>query len=123
MDDRGVGKSGGNLKESGLPDADADAVAAVNYLKQRPEINADSVGVIGHSALSWHSVWLPGKRCLYHHFGGRRRSGSELLLMQRAALLKVSGVKEDFIEKYNNYMRQAQDIVCNREMLPLVNGS
>ena len=49
VDDRGVGKSGGNLKESGLPDADADAVAAVNYLKQRPEINADSVGVIGHS--------------------------------------------------------------------------
>ena len=101
VDDRGVGKSGGNLKESGLPDADADAVAA---RKEVPFI-----------------ITLAG--------GGV--SGSELLLMQRAALLRASGVKEDFIEKYNNYMRQAQDIVlqsgdaatCERKLTELFNGT
>ena len=105
VDDRGVGKSGGNLKESGLPDADADAVAAVNYLKQRPEINADSVGVIGHSEGAFVAFSMAARKEVPFiiTLAGGGVSGSELLLMQRAALLKVSGVKEDFIEKYNNY--------------------
>ena len=131
VDDRGVGKSGGNLKESGLPDADADAV--VNYLKQRPEINADSVGVIGHSEGAFVAFSMAARKEVPFiiTLAGGGVSGSELLLMQRAALLKVSGVKEDFIEKYNNYMRQAQDIVlqsgdaatCERKLTELFNGT
>ena len=132
VDDRGVGKSGGNLKESGLPDADADAVAAVNYLKQRPEINADSVGVIGHSEGAFVAFSMAARKEVPFiiTLAGGGVSGSELLLMQRAALLRASGVKEDFIEKYNNYMRQAQDIVlqsgdaatCERKLTELFNG-
>ena len=101
VDDRGVGKSGGNLKESGLPDADADAVAAVNYLKQRPEINADSVGVIGHSEGAFVAFSMAARKEVPFiiTLAGGGVSGSELLLMQRAALLRASGVKEDFIEK------------------------
>lgn len=133
VDDRGVGKSGGNLKESGLPDADADAVAAVNYLKQRPEINADSVGVIGHSEGAFVAFSMAARKEVPFiiTLAGGGVSGSELLLMQRAALLRASGVKEDFIEKYNNYMRQAQDIVlqsgdaatCERKLTELFNGT
>ena len=111
VDDRGVGKSGGNLKESGLPDA--DAVATVNFLKQRPEINADSIGVIGHSEGAFVAFSMAGRKEVPFiiTLAGGGVSGSGLLLMQRAALLRASGSKEDFIEKYNNYMRQAQDIV------------
>ena len=133
VDDRGVGKSGGNLKESGLPDADADAVAAVNFLKQRPEINADSVGVIGHSEGAFVAFSMAARKEVPFiiTLAGGGVSGSELLLMQRAALLRASGVKEDFIEKYNNYMRQAQDIVlqsgdaatCERKLTELFNGT
>ena len=133
VDDRGVGKSGGNLKESGLPDADADAVAEVNNLKQRPEINADSVGVIGHSEGAFVAFSMAARKEVPFiiTLAGGGVSGSELLLMQRAALLRASGVKEDFIEKYNNYMRQAQDIVlqsgdaatCERKLTELFNGT
>ena len=133
VDDRGVGKSGGNLKESGLPDADADAVAAVNYLKQRPEINADSVGVIGHSEGAFVAFSMAARKEVPFiiTLAGGGVSGSELLLMQRTALLKASGIKEDFLEKYNNYMRQAQDIVlqsgdaatCERKLTELFNGT
>lgn len=133
VDDRGVGKSGGNLKESGLPDADADAVAAVNYLKQRPEINADSIGVIGHSEGAFVAFSMAARKEVPFiiTLAGGGVSGGELLLMQRAALLKVSGVKEDFIKKYNTYMRQAQDIVlqsgdavtCERKLTELFNGT
>ena len=133
VDDRGVGKSGGDLKESGLPDADADAVAAVNFLKQRPEINADSIGVIGHSEGAFVAFSMAGRKEVPFiiTLAGGGVSGSELLLMQRAALLRASGAKEDFIEKYNNYMRQAQDIVlqsgdagtCERKLTELFNGT
>ncbi|MDY3032490.1 MAG: alpha/beta fold hydrolase [Odoribacter sp.] len=133
VDDRGVGKSGGNLKESGLPDADADAVAAVNFLKQRPEINADSIGVIGHSEGAFVAFSMAGRKEVPFiiTLAGGGVSGSELLLMQRAALLRTSGAKEDFIEKYNNYMRQAQDVVlqsgdaatCERKLTELFNGT
>lgn len=133
VDDRGVGKSGGNLKESGLPNADADAVAAVNYLKQRPEINADSVGVIGHSEGAFVAFSMAARKEVPFiiTLAGGGVSGGELLLMQRTALLKGAGVKEDFIEKYNNYMRQAQDIIlqsgdaatCERKLTELFNGT
>lgn len=133
VDDRGVGKSGGNLNESGLPDADADAVAAVNYLKRRPEINADSIGVIGHSEGAFVAFGMAGRKevSFIITLAGGGVSGSELLLMQRAALLRASGAKEDFIEGYNNYMRQAQDIVlqsgdaatCEQKLTELFNGT
>lgn len=133
VDDRGVGKSGGNLEESGLPDADADAVAAIGFLKQRPEINADSIGVIGHSEGAFVAFSIAGRKeaAFIITLAGGGVSGSELLLMQRAALLRASGSKEDFIRQYNDYMRQAQDIVlqsgdavtCERKLAGLFNGT
>ena len=105
----------------------------VNYLKQRPEINADSVGVIGHSEGAFVAFSMAARKEVPFiiTLAGGGVSGSELLLMQRAALLRASGVKEDFIEKYNNYMRQAQDIVlqsgdaatCERKLTELFNGT
>jgi len=49
FDDRGVGKSTGNLDESTLSDLAADALAAVSALKQRPDIMPREIGVLGHS--------------------------------------------------------------------------
>ncbi|MBL8760023.1 MAG: alpha/beta fold hydrolase, partial [Phycisphaerae bacterium] len=48
-DDRGVGKSTGNFAEATSDDFATDAVAGVEYLLTRPEINHAKVGVVGHS--------------------------------------------------------------------------
>lgn len=48
-DDRGVGKSTGSTMSSTLHDHAADALAAIAYLKGRPEIQADKIGLLGHS--------------------------------------------------------------------------
>ncbi|MEO7361898.1 MAG: alpha/beta fold hydrolase, partial [Gemmatimonadaceae bacterium] len=49
MDDRGMGGSGGTFKGSTSEDFGEDARAGLAYLRTRPEIRADRLGVIGHS--------------------------------------------------------------------------
>ncbi|MGH9819065.1 MAG: alpha/beta hydrolase, partial [Pyrinomonadaceae bacterium] len=49
MDDRGMGDSGGIFKGSTSADFGEDARAGLAYLRTRPEIRADRLGVLGHS--------------------------------------------------------------------------
>ena len=49
MDDRGTGASGGTFKGSTSADFAEDARAGLAYLRTRPEIRSDRLGVIGHS--------------------------------------------------------------------------
>lgn len=49
MDDRGTGASGGMFKGSTSADFGEDVRAGLAYLRTRPEIRADRLGVLGHS--------------------------------------------------------------------------
>lgn len=49
VDDRGVGETTGNYATSTTADFADDALAAVEYLKTRPEINKAQIGLLGHS--------------------------------------------------------------------------
>ena len=48
-DDRGVAASTGDFAQATTEDFARDAEAAVAYLKTRPEIDADRIGLLGHS--------------------------------------------------------------------------
>ena len=48
-DDRGVGGSEGNTLKATTPDLAADAIAAIEYLKTRNEIDPKHIGLVGHS--------------------------------------------------------------------------
>jgi dipeptidyl aminopeptidase/acylaminoacyl peptidase len=49
MDDRGTGASGGTYKGATSADFAEDIRAGLAYLRSRPEIRADRLGVLGHS--------------------------------------------------------------------------
>jgi dienelactone hydrolase len=49
MDDRGTGASGGTFKGSTSADFAEDVRAGLAYLRTRPEIRAERLGVLGHS--------------------------------------------------------------------------
>lgn len=49
VDDRGVGETTGNYATSTTADFADDALAAVEYLKTRSEINKAQIGLLGHS--------------------------------------------------------------------------
>lgn len=113
VDDRGTGTSTGDFNASGLPDYETDAQAALQYLKQRREIAPDSIGVIGHSEGAFVAFTLAARKEVPFiiTLAGGGVNGCELLLQQRAALLRAEGANEEFINSYNQYMRQAQEIV------------
>lgn len=133
VDDRGTAESEGDFNASGLPDFETDTRAALLYLKQRPEIHPDSIGIIGHSEGAFIAFSLAARKetAFIITLAGGGINGAELLLRQRAALLRASGAKEEFIDTYNKYMRQAQDIVlqtadaqtCKRKLTELFAGT
>jgi uncharacterized protein len=49
MDDRGVGESGGQFKGATTADFAEDIRAGLAYLRARPEIDCERLGVLGHS--------------------------------------------------------------------------
>ena len=49
MDDRGTGASGGTFKGATSADFAEDIRAGLAYLRTRPEVRADRLGVLGHS--------------------------------------------------------------------------
>ena len=49
MDDRGTGESGGTFKGSTSADFAEDVRAGLAYLRTRPDIRSDRLGVLGHS--------------------------------------------------------------------------
>jgi uncharacterized protein len=49
VDERGFGGTGGNFPESTYDERSADAVAAVEYLRGRPDIAPAQIGLLGHS--------------------------------------------------------------------------
>jgi pimeloyl-ACP methyl ester carboxylesterase len=49
FDKRGVGKSTGDWKHSTFDDLADDAIAGINLLRQRDDINATKIGIYGHS--------------------------------------------------------------------------
>ena len=48
-DKRGVGKTTGTFGSSGVAEFASDALAGVEYLKSRPEVDAKKIGLLGHS--------------------------------------------------------------------------
>jgi hypothetical protein len=49
VDDRGVGKSTGSFSDATSQDFASDALAGIEYLKTRKEINGGKIGLLGHS--------------------------------------------------------------------------
>ncbi|MFL6122802.1 alpha/beta hydrolase family protein [Actinophytocola sp.] len=52
-DKRGVGASSGDWRAATMADLAADAAAALDFLRTRPEVRPDTVGLFGHSEGGW----------------------------------------------------------------------
>jgi pimeloyl-ACP methyl ester carboxylesterase len=52
-DKRGVGGSGGDWNNASFDDLAGDAIAAVQYLKTRPDIDGGRIGLLGISQAGW----------------------------------------------------------------------
>ena len=113
-DDRGIGGSTGEMENATSMDFSYDAEAAFDYLRNRKEINASKVGILGHSEGGVINFMVSARRpevAFLISLAGPSVNGIEVLKEQQAAILRVSGMSEEAIQFSGNANAQMFDIV------------
>lgn len=113
-DDRGVGKSEGRFSRAIVADFTTDALAAVDFLRSRPEVDATKIGLIGHSE---GGVVAPQAAILSEHvayivlLAGVGVPLDELLPRQSADMLRIMGTDEETLEKQTSIQQEVFNLV------------
>jgi pimeloyl-ACP methyl ester carboxylesterase len=125
-DDRGVGGSTGSIADATTEQFADDALAAVEFLRQRADIQKSGIGLVGHSegaitaaiaaATSPHVafiVWMAGSAV----------PGAEILQMQAAALARAGGAAsaavDDILRKHAALLGAIKDESSDETLMEL----
>ncbi|WP_440955176.1 alpha/beta hydrolase family protein [Methanosarcina sp. Mfa9] len=102
VDDRGAGGSTGNFSQATIEDFAGDALAGVEYLKSRKEIDPAWIGLIGHSEggeiAPMVAVRDPDVAFIVL-MAGPGLNGEELSLLQERRIAEADGVPKELIDK------------------------
>ena len=101
-DDRGVGDSEGRFSKALVRDFTSDALAAVDYLKSRVEVNPSQIGIIGHSEgglVAPQAATRSSDVSFIVLLAGVGVPLEELLQRQAADIIRVLGVDEETAKK------------------------
>ena len=101
-DDRGVGGSTGETLTATIEDRTRDALAAVEMLSQDVRIDADRIGIIGHSEggiVAPLAATLSSDVSFIVLLAGTGVPGGDILRAQQELLLRAAGVHEEEIEE------------------------
>ena len=113
-DDRGVGGSDGEVMNATSMDFSYDAEAAFDYLRNRKEINATKVGILGHSEGGVINFMVSSRRpevAFLVSLAGPSVNGIAVLKEQQAAILRASGMSEEMVQFNGNANAQMFDII------------
>ena len=113
-DDRGIGGSSGEVENATSMDFSYDAEAAFDYLRNRKEINASKVGILGHSEGGIINFMVSARRpevAFLVSLAGPSVNGIEVLKEQQAAILRASGMSEEMVQFNGNANAQMFDII------------
>ncbi|MCS6923704.1 MAG: lysophospholipase, partial [Fimbriimonadales bacterium] len=115
MDDRGVGGSGGDMRRATTLDFADDALAAVNYLKTRKEIDPKRIGLLGHSegALvgAIAASRAPREVAFLIMLAGTGVPGEQVLYRQAELIARRSNLAEPLIERNRALQRRVFEIL------------
>ena len=113
-DDRGIGGSTGEVENATSMDFSYDAEAAFDYLRNRKEINASRVGILGHSEGGVINFMVSARRpevAFLVSLAGPSVNGIEVLKEQQKAILRASGMTEEAVQFNSNTNAQMFDII------------
>jgi pimeloyl-ACP methyl ester carboxylesterase len=99
VDDRGKGKSKGEVKNATSLDFADDVITSIKYLQTRKEVNKNKIGVIGHSEGGFIApiVFTKWKNLAFIiSLAGTGVSGKEILLKQQTDPVKGQVSQEAF---------------------------
>lgn len=103
VDDRGVGKTTGSAENATSADFAKDVLAGLVYLKTRPEIDPQKIGLVGHSEgglIAPLAVAQSKDVAFMVLMAGPGVNGMEILKKQQYDILKVSNVNQEFLKDY-----------------------
>ncbi len=109
FDDRGFGKSTGDFKSATSEDFSRDAEAALDFLKQRPEIGPKRIGFLGHSEGGMIAPMIAARRndvAFLVLLAAPGVSGEEIAIAQAESFSRLKGYSEDFIVKSRPLTRE-----------------
>lgn len=101
-DDRGIGKSTGNFKAATSIDFASDALAAIEYLKTRTEVDKKHMGLIGHSEGGIIAPMAANQSkdvSFIVLMAGTGINGEKILELQSKLIAKAEGVPDEDIKK------------------------
>lgn len=101
FDDRGVGKSTGKFSTATSADFATDAQAGIDYLKGRPEISKDKIGLVGHSEGGLIGPIVAADNpdvAFLVMMAGPGVSGEKILLLQQELMVRAEGGSEQEIK-------------------------
>jgi len=99
FDDRGVGQSGGQV-QSTTSDLVSDAQAGLNYLRTRPELNFNQLGLVGHGEggnVALLAATMPLPPSFVIGLAPYGLTGEDIALQQQEATLKALQIPADQI--------------------------
>jgi pimeloyl-ACP methyl ester carboxylesterase len=100
VDDRGIGGSGRGSSNPTSLDFATDVRAGLDYLRRRPEIDPDRVGLIGHSEGAMLAVMVAATApapAFIVMLAGTGLPGEQILYSQAASLFKAQGASDEAI--------------------------
>ncbi|MDT3403591.1 alpha/beta hydrolase family protein [Mucilaginibacter terrae] len=105
IDDRGVGKSTGDYSKATTADFSDDVLEAFNYLKTRPEVISNKIGIMGHSeggaSCSLAASRAPGIAFLVS-IAGLALKGYDALIIQNRDLVNAAPISDIDKQRYNS---------------------
>lgn len=118
-DDRGVGQSTGEFTETSIQDFASDGQAAVDYLKTRPDINAEQVGVLGHSEGGVYAAMLGANPdsgiAFIVSLAGPAVDLTEVLFLQNQLILISQGASDELIRSQFLFLEAAIPLIQARD--------
>ncbi len=114
VDDRGIGQSTGNFQTATSLDFADDALAGVEYLKSRKDVDKNKIGLIGHSegGLIAPIVADESKDVAFIVLmAGPGIPGDQLLLKQSALIMKASGRSDSSIARAQKISAKVFNII------------
>ncbi len=113
-DDRGTGKSTGNFSTATTKDFETDALAEVEYLKTRPEINPQKIGLIGHSEgglIAPMAAVQSSDVAFIVLLAGPGIPGDKIIELQTKLILEKSGLGENYINNQEAFLEKTHKII------------
>ena len=114
VDKRGVGQTTGTFRGSGIKDFASDALAGVQYLKTRPEVDGKKIGLVGHSeGGGTASVVATQSRDVSYVvlLGSMGMSGYDILVLQDGTEARAAGKSDEEIALIRGYSRRFYSII------------